>query len=143
MDGETRARRERWQQRTDAAFERLCAGKTEEELVTLEQREDLAMLIAKEMAAFLLEESVAQDPAASPEKACCPRCGREGAPAVKPKDPMPERNVTTRAGDIRFRRQRWRCAKCRILFFSARPSARSGRGRVQSGSVAPSGPSGE
>ena len=51
---------DRWRQRTDAAFDRMCAGKTEEELVTLEQREDMAMIIAKEMAAFLLEENIAR-----------------------------------------------------------------------------------
>jgi hypothetical protein len=130
MDGETRARRERWKQRTDAAFERMCAGKTEEELVSLEQREDMAMLLAKEMAAFLLEENLAQDAAAAPPTACCPRCGGEGSPAVQSKEPMPKRKVTTRAGDIAIGRQRWRCAKCRILFFSVRHSARPGRGGI-------------
>lgn len=136
MDGEKRSARERWKQRTDAAFERMCAGKTDEELVTLDQREEMAMVIAKEMAAFLLEENIARDSAAAPKAAaCCPRCGGEGMAAVQDDDPLPERRVTTRAGAIDVRRQRWRCAKCRILFFSARRSARSGDGGLQSGGV--------
>jgi hypothetical protein len=131
MDGKSQSRRERWKQRTDAAFERMCAGKTEQELVTLDQREEMAMIIAKEMAAFLLEENIAQDAAAAPKSpACCPRCGREGSPAAQSDEPLVEREVTTRAGDIKLRRQQWRCAKCRILFFSARRSARRGRGRL-------------
>lgn len=131
MDGKQQAKRDRWKQRTDAAFERMCGGKSEEELVTMDEREEMAMVIAKEMAAFLLEENIAQDAAAAPvSPACCPRCGGEGTPAVQGEEPMPEREVTTRAGDIKVRRQRWKCAKCRILFFSARRSARSGDGRL-------------
>ncbi len=127
MDGEALSRRERWKLRTDAAYERMCAGKTEDELVTLEQREEAAMIIAKEMAAFLLEENIARDAvAAAPSSACCPRCGGAGTPTVQAKEPMPQRTVTTRAGDIKLRRQRWRCGKCRIIFFSARRSARPG-----------------
>lgn len=131
MDGKERSTRERWKQRTDAAFERMCAGKTEDELVTMDQREEMAMIIAKEMAAFLLEENIARDAAKEPATpACCPRCGGEGVAAAQANDPLPERKVTTRAGAIAMRRQRWRCAKCRILFFSARRSARSGDGGI-------------
>lgn len=131
MDGDLETKRDRWRQRTDAAFERMCAGKNVAELVTMDEREEMAMLLAKEMAAFLLEENIRQDPAATPATpACCPRCGVEGTSASQEEDPMPERVVTTRAGDVALRRQRWRCGKCRIFFFSARRSARSGDGRL-------------
>jgi hypothetical protein len=126
---------ERWLQRAEAAYRRMFEGKSREELVTLTQRESMAMLIAKELAAFLLEEHVALDTAAKPAEAssaCCPKCGQAGTPAVEEEE-LPERTVTTRAGAIGVRRQRWRCAKCRILFFSARRSAASGNGRLQSG----------
>src|SRR6476659_5147268 len=142
MDGKTTTRHQRWVERTEAAYRRMFEGKSEEELVTLTQRESMAVLIAKEMAAFLLEEQVAMDKAATPEAACCPKCGQPGAPAIQKEDELPERRVTTRAGDIGVRRQRWRCAKCRILFFSARRKARSGDGRVQSGAHPESGSSG-
>lgn len=133
MDGKRGTRHERWVQRTEAAYCRMFEGKSQEELVTLTQRENMALLMAKEMAAFLLEEQVASDPAAQPAEAsatCCPKCGGAGTPAVERGQALPERMVTTRAGDIRMRRQRWRCAKCRIVFFSARRSAGSGDGRL-------------
>ncbi len=61
MDGKQGTLRDRWVQRAEAAFERMFDGKSQEELVTLTQRERMAMLIAKELAAFVLEEHVALD----------------------------------------------------------------------------------
>jgi hypothetical protein len=133
MDGKRGTLHERWVQRTEAAYGRMFVGKSQEELVTLTQRENMAMLIAKELAAFLLEEHVALDSAARPVEAsttCCPKCGQPGTPAVEGDEELPERAVTTRAGDICVRRQRWRCAKCRIVFFSAGRSAEAGDGRL-------------
>ncbi len=132
MDGKTGTLHDRWVKRTEAAYRRMFAGKSREELVTLTQREDMAVSIAKELAAFLLEEHVALDSAAEPAEAsttCCPKCGQPGAPAVQEEE-LPERRVTTRAGEIGVRRQRWWCEKCRIVFFSARRSAASGDGEL-------------
>jgi hypothetical protein len=111
----------------------MFEGKSAEELVTLTQRESMAVLIGKELAAFLLEEHVATDPAAQPEEAsttCCPKCGQPGTPAVEEDEELSERTVSTRAGQIRVRRQRWECGKCRIVFFSARRSPGLGDGRL-------------
>lgn len=133
MDGKSGTHHERWVQRTEAAYRRMFAGKSQEELVTLTQRENMALLIAKELAAFLLEEHVALDPAAQPAEAsttCCPKCGQPGTPAAEGSKALPERRVTTRAGDIRVRRQRWRCEKCRVVFFSAGRSAEAGDRRL-------------
>ena len=133
MDGTNKARRKRWRKRAEAAFERMFEGKSEEELVTLTQREDMAVLIGRELAAFLLEEHVARDPAAQPEEAstaCCPKCGQPGVPSPKEGGELGERAVTTRVGRIRMRRQRWECPKCRIAFFPAGRSAGHGDGRV-------------
>jgi len=133
MDGKTGTLHERWVQRTEAAYRRMFEGKSQEELVTLTQRENMAVLIAREVAAFLLEEHVAMDSAAQPAEAsttCCPKCGQPGTPAVQGGEELPERTVTTRAGDIGVRRQRWRCARCRVVFFSAGRSAASGDGRL-------------
>ena len=156
MDGKKGTLRQRWAQRSEDAYRRMFEGKSQEELVTLSQRETMAMLIAKELAAFMLEEHVALDAAAkptSPESACCPKCSQAGMPAGqkeddqkeddreeddreeddREEDDLPERKVVTRAGEIGVRRQKWRCAKCRILFFSARHSSAIGDGGLQSG----------
>lgn len=133
MDGKSRVRRERWMQRAEAAYRRMFEGKSKEELVTLTQRESMAVLIGKELAAFLLEEHVAMDPAAQPAEAsttCCPKCGQPGTPAALEGKEVSERTVATRAGQIRVRRQRWECEKCRVVFFSARRSAGLGNGRL-------------
>ncbi len=133
MDGTSRARRERWMQRAEAAYRRMFEGQSEEELVTLTQRENMAVLIGKELAGFLLEEHVAMDPAAQPAEVsttCCPKCGQPGTAAVPEDEELSERTVTTRAGQIRVRRQRWKCEKCRIVFFSAGRQARLGDGRL-------------
>jgi hypothetical protein len=146
MDGKKGTLRERWERRTDAAFQRMFEGKSQEELVTLTQRETMAMAIAKELAAFLLEEHVALDPAAQPAEAsttCCPKCGQAGTRAVQGDEELPGRAVTTHAGDIRVRRERWRCQKCRIVFFSAGRSPGAGDGRLQPGGAGEGGSAGE
>lgn len=146
MDGKSGSRRERWLQRAEAAYQRMFAGKSEEELVTLTQREDMAVLIGRELAAFLLEEHVAMDSAAQPVEAsttCCPKCGRPGTPAVQKGQELCERAMATRAGQIRVRRQRWQCRKCRIVFFSARPPLGSGDRRLQSNRASKGGSPGE
>jgi uncharacterized protein with PIN domain len=133
MDGKKGTVHDRWVQRTEAAYRRMFEGKSQEQLATLTQREDMAVLIGKELAAFLLEEHVALDPAARPAEASatrCSKCGQPGARAVEEDEELPERRVTTRAGEIDVRRERWHCAKCRIVFFSARRSAGSGNGRL-------------
>jgi hypothetical protein len=138
MDGKQKdVRYERWLTRTAAAYERMFGGKGQAELVTLTEREDMAVALGKEMAAFLLEEHVAADPAKAPAEAsttCCPKCGQPGSPApqnaAKGKASLPQRTVRTRAGDIDIQRQRWKCARCRIVFFSARRSPEVGHGRV-------------
>lgn len=131
MDGKTEALRERWKQRTDAAFERMLSGKSAEELVTFSEREDMAVLIGKELAVFLLEENLGQDQAVEPPVAsttCCPKCGQAGEPAVRKGETLVDRKIATRAGEVHMRRQRWRCAKCRVIFFSAGRAIAFGNG---------------
>ena len=133
MDNKRETVQERWVKRTQAAYRRMFEGKSKEELTTLTQRADVAVAIGKELAAFLLEEHVALDPAAQPAEAsttCCPKCGQPGTPAVEEGQELQERTVMTRAGEIGLSRQRWECAKCRIVFFSARRSVGFGDGRL-------------
>ena len=131
--GKTDAKRERWLRRAEEAYHRMFDDSCEEELTTFTEREDMAVLISRELAAFLLEEHVASDDAVQPAEASstsCPKCGQAGMPAVEEGEELAERVVRTRVGDVPLRRQRWRCAKCRIIFFSARHSAGSGDGRL-------------
>jgi hypothetical protein len=138
MDGKVKdGRHERWLARAEAAYQRMFSGKNREELVTLTEREDMAVLLGKELAAFLLEEHVAADPAKAPAEAsttCCPKCGQPGKPALqkagKREANLPGRDVTTRTGDICIRRERWKCERCRIVFFSVGRSPEVGHGRV-------------
>lgn len=125
MDGEYRRtidlRRERWRKRSEAAYERMFASGG---LTTFTEREDMACLIARELAAFLLEEHLADDGQVRPIEeslACCPKCQKAGERVTeRGKKKLPERPVTTRAGEVVLRREQWRCRTCRILFFSAR-----------------------
>lgn len=151
MDGKQKdARYERWLVRATSAYERMFSGKSQEELVTLTEREDMAIALSKELAAFLLEEHVAADPVKAPAEACatcCPKCGQPGTAAPqkvgKGKASLPKRRVTTRAGDIDIQRERWKCTRCRIVFFSARRSLEVGHGRVQPGNPGKGDSSGE
>src|SRR4051794_35682687 len=51
--------RERWLLRAGQAFERMFAEENQDQLVTFRQREDLAVTLSRELAAFLMEEHVA------------------------------------------------------------------------------------
>jgi hypothetical protein len=138
-DGE--ALRERWLLRAGKAFERMFGEAYQDQLVTFTEREDLACLLGQELAAFLLEEHAASDSQVRPsdkQPPCCPKCQKPGARA-KSGDPLVERPLTTRAGEIKLRRQAWRCKKCRIVFFSIRPEADVGDGRIQSADFAEGG----
>lgn len=107
MDGKTGTVHDRWVHRTEAAYRRMFEGKSQEELITLTERENMAVLIGRELSAFLLEEQIALDPAVQPAEAsstCCPKCAQAGMPAVEKGTVLPERTVTTRVGDIHLAR---------------------------------------
>ena len=137
------ALRERWFLRAGKAFERMFAKANQDQLVTFTEREDMACLLGKEMAAFLLEEhTAAEGQVRSSEKRppCCPKCQQPARRVTKPKEQLPERELTTRAGEITLRREQWRCPKCRVVFFSAGPQAEVGDGALQSAGFGESSP---
>jgi hypothetical protein len=138
--------REEWLNRAARSFERMFAEENQDQLVTFTEREDLACLLGKELAAFLLEKHAARDGEAQPsEKRAphCPKCQQPGTPVAKPKDKrLMERDLTTRAGQITLRREQWRCRKCRIIFFSVRPQTATGDGEIQSATAGKSGAAG-
>src|SRR5690348_12862703 len=113
------ALRERWLLRAGKAFERMFAEANQEQLVTFNEREDLACLLGKELAAFLLEEHAAADGQVRPSEKRppgCPKCQQPATRVTQRQEDLPERPLTTRAGDIKLRREQWRCCKCRIVF---------------------------
>jgi hypothetical protein len=138
------ALRERWLLRAGKAFERMFGEANQDQLVTFTEREDMACLLGQELAAFLLEEHAAADRQVRPsakQRPCCPKCQQPGQRVAKPQ--LPERELTTRAGEIKLQREQWRCKKCRILFFSVRPQAEVGNGEVQSANSGEGGPASE
>ena len=127
------ALRERWLLRAGKAFERMFAEANQDGLVTFTEREDMACLLGKELATFLLEEHAAADGQVRPSEKqwpCCPKCQKPGERVTKRNEKLLERDLTTRAGEIKLGREQWRCPKCRILFFSVRPQIETGNGAL-------------
>jgi len=132
------ALRERWLLRAGQAFERMFAEAGQDQLVSFTEREDLACLLGKELAAFLLQEHVdVQGAVRLPENRppCCPQCQQPGQRVTPEDEALPERELTTLAGQIKLRREQWSCAKCRRVFFPAGPQAALGNRGVQSAGV--------
>jgi hypothetical protein len=129
------ALRERWLVRSGTAFERMFGEGNQDQLITFTQRETMACALAKELAAFLVEEHIAADAQVRPSEKkppSCPKCQKPGQRMSKGKEKLPERVLRTGAGEVTLRREEWRCAKCRVVFFSVRPEASLGDGGVQS-----------
>ena len=113
------ALRERWLLRAGKAFERMFAEANQDQLVTFTEREDMACLLSKELSAFLLEEHAGADRQVRPsdkQALACPRCDKPGVRVTKRNEKLPERELTTRAGEVQLRREKWHCAKCRLFF---------------------------
>src|SRR6516165_6539661 len=79
----TESRRQRlkrqWLQQAEAAFELMFDADQQDRLVTFDQREARACSLTRELAAWLLEQHIAEDPAAryaGTEAPVCPRCSR-------------------------------------------------------------------
>ena len=140
------ALRERWLLRAGQALERMFAEANQCRLVTFTEREDMACDLGKELAAFLVEEHAAADSQVRPSEKqppCCPKCEEPAKRVTKRDGKLPERQLTTRAGEVKLQREQWRCKKCRIVFFSARPQAAVGDGEIQSAGSGKGGPSGD
>lgn len=160
MDGaRTSTRKDRWLARAEAAYERMFGEAHQAGMVTLTERETVAVLIGRELQSFLLQEHVADDPFAQASRnvrpteqatnPCCPKCRKPGkfAPAkqagkankANKNRSLSSRQILTEAGDIEVTRERWRCPRCRVIFFSARHSPETGDGRLQRAGAAQGG----
>jgi hypothetical protein len=69
--------RQRWLRHAAAAFDRMFADDQQDHLVTFDQREERAIDLGQDLAAWLLEQHTAADPDARPtQPPACPKWGR-------------------------------------------------------------------
>lgn len=121
--------RQQWLAHAAAAFDRMFADEHQDQLVTFTQREDRACDLGKELAAFLLEQHAAADPQVRPAAdtpPTCPKCGQPGQRVTGDDQTLPQRQLTTRAGEVVLQREQWRCTTCRVVFFPPGPETATG-----------------
>jgi hypothetical protein len=123
--------RQRWLDQAAAAFDLMFRPEYQDQLVSFDQREQRACELGQDLTAWLLQQHIdAETPIRSEpqHRPSCPKCGQPGHRLTEPDEPLPQRRVTTRAGEVTVSRERWRCTTCRVVFFPPRPAARIGHG---------------
>jgi hypothetical protein len=123
--------RQQWLQQAAAAFDLYFDDEQSPPSTTFSHREDRACSLTRELAAWLLEQDLADDPAVRPEDAQpvpCPRCSRPARRVAPPDDPLPRRQLTCAAGEITLCREQWYCKTCRVSFFPSGSQAAVGDG---------------
>jgi hypothetical protein len=101
------------------AFDAMFDSDQQEQLITLTQREDRVLQKGAELQEWLLARHLARDPSGQPEPSeavPCRTCGRPGVPDKTDTKPA-RRRVRTRAGPQELKRLKYRCPKCRRVFF--------------------------
>jgi hypothetical protein len=123
--------RQRWLSHAAAAFDLMFRPESQDQLVSFDQREQCACELGQDLSAWLLQQHLdAETRARSAPDQCptCPKCGQPGHLLTEPDEPLPQRRVTTRTGEVTICRERWRCPTCRVVFFPLGPAARLGHG---------------
>ena len=123
--------RQQWLQQAGAAFDLYFDGEQNPPLVTFSQREGRACSLTRELAAWLLEQDLADDPAVRPDDSqpnACPRCSRPARRHSPPEEPLPRRQLTCAAGEVTLCREQWYCKTCRVSFFPSGPQTGVGDG---------------
>ena len=108
------------------AFDAMFDDDQQEQLITMTQREDRVLEKGAELQQWLLARHLATDPTARPGKAeavACPKCEGAGVRDKSDTKPVPRR-ITTRAGPQELARRKYRCPKCRRVFFPPGHEAR-------------------
>jgi hypothetical protein len=125
--------RRRWLSHAAAAFDLMFDPIYQDQLQSFEQREQHAHQLSRDLAAWILAQHAnADEQAALPEGqlARCPRWGKPAQLDSLPDDPLPQRALTSSAGEVTLKRQRWRCTTCRVAFSPSGPPTRSGGRRL-------------
>jgi hypothetical protein len=123
------ALRHRWLAHAAAAFDLMFDPQYQDQLVSFDQREQRAVELSRDLTAWLLQEHVNTDPQVRPDESqriVCPKCGRPGRRVTGPGEPLPQRRLTTLSGEVAFRREKWWCTTCRVVFFPPGPEVAPG-----------------
>jgi hypothetical protein len=123
------ALRQRWLGHAAAAFDLMFHPEHQPDLTTLDQREQRVVELGEDLKNWLLQQHLAAEAhgEAQPGQAvACPRCGKAARRVERPERPHWERRLTTRAGEVVLKRQKWRCPACRVAFFPPGPPAEVG-----------------
>jgi hypothetical protein len=121
--------RQRWLAHAAAAFDLMFDPGYQDQLVSFDQREQRAVELSRDLTAWLLQQHVNTDPRARPDESrpiVCPKCGRPGRRVTGPGEALPERRLTTLAGEVALHREKWRCTTCRVVFFPPGPDVAPG-----------------
>jgi hypothetical protein len=112
--------RQRWLGHAAAAFDLMFRPEYQDQLVSFDQREQRACELGQDLTAWLLQQHINAETQARSDTSptpCCPKCGQPGHRLTEPEEPVPQRQVTTRTGEVTIARERWRCTTCRVVFF--------------------------
>src|SRR5262245_13340862 len=133
-DDSQAALRQRWLAHAAAAFDLMFDPQYQDQLVTFDQREQRAVELGRDLTVWLLQQHVHTDPQARPDQSqpiVCPKGSPPGRRVTGPGEPLPQRRLTTLAGEVAFRRQKWWCTTCRVVFFPPGPEVAPGYRGVQ------------
>jgi hypothetical protein len=125
--------RQQWLQQAGAAFDLYFDDGQQPPVVTFTQREGRACSLTRELAAWLLEQDLADDSAVRPadgQPVPCPKCGRPARRRTPEGEPLPRRQLHSAAGEITLCREQWHCQTCRVSFFPSGPQTGVGHGRL-------------
>jgi hypothetical protein len=115
--------RRQWLEHSASVFDRLFPQDADGPLPTFAALEQKTDNLARDLTCWLLQQRLNSDPLAAPrpeEPPGCPRCNRPGRLLGRADRPPPRRVLTTAAGDVEFRRAKYRCPACRVVFFPPR-----------------------
>lgn len=121
--------RQRFLAHAAAAFDLMFEPTYQDQLVTFDQREQRACELGRDLTAWLLQRHVNADSQArttDQQPPACPKCRRPGQRVTTAEQSLPQRRVTSLAGEVAFDREQWRCTTCRVVFFPPGPKAGSG-----------------
>jgi len=109
-----------WHEHADAVFRRLFPEDSPPTVPAFDRLETQTVQLAQDLAAWLLEQRTQHAEPVAQAQPCCPRCAQVADPAPDDAHRRPRRAVVTRAGPVEFRRERYRCTTCRVVFFPPR-----------------------
>jgi hypothetical protein len=126
MTVEDKEVRARLMAEAEKAIEKLLAGRSEKEDLTLSDIERLVRAAGESVMERFTVELVEVE-AQKPQSRICPECGRKMRYKGEKK-----RDLVTETGEVRLERAYYYCRRCREGFFPPRPTVGSERDGVQS-----------